>query len=175
MPKLSLNSVYDFLGQNKNSATLISCMIAVFKGTFRPIFTMMDKSQDPKTKKFAAIREGLTEVAALPLYAITPMIAGKLVDKFYKGKDAIKRDRVITNGKFIGVGLATILVPFVCNLIQPPIMKAIKEHAEKKANLATQDLPKINQPITKQEVSDKPKVASFSANNVNYGMKVGGC
>ena len=175
MAKLSINKVYDFLGRNENSATIISCLIAIFKGTFRPIFTMTDKTQDPKTKKFAAIREGLTEVAALPLYAATPYLAAKIVKKFYKG-DFTKR--VETNSKFLGVCVATTLIPAVCNLIQPPIMNALKKHAEKKAAIADLNSPQLQPQTTvgnKDTQKVNPKLASFTANRVNYGMKVGGC
>src|SRR5574344_431520 len=171
MPKLSMNGIYDFLGKNKNSATIISCLIAVFKGTFRPIFTMTDKYQDPKTKKFAAIREGITEVAALPLYAGVPTLAGWAVKKFYKGK---LTDRVETNAKFLGVAAATIIIPFVCNIIQPPIMKALKKHDEAKnaVNNPIQPQTEVGNNNTNNTV--RPKLASFSAGKMNYGMKVGG-
>ena len=171
--KNPINNLYDFLGRNKNSATIISCLIAVFKGTFRPIFTMTDKSQDPKTKKYAAIREGVTEVAALPLYAATPTLAGMLVKKFYNGAFS---DRVETNSKFLGVCLATTLIPFVCNWIQPGITKMIKNHEAKKN-------PQLNNPVAPPQYQQnpvnpvgKPQVSNvaFSAVKMNYGMKVGG-
>lgn len=164
-----INSFYETLGRNKNTATWISCLIAVFKGTFRPIFTLRDKSQDPKTKKYAAIREGVTEIAALPLYAATPWAAGRLVDKFYHGG---QKDRVMGSSKFLGVCVATTIIPFVCNLIQPPIMKALKNHDDKKhAN----DNPVVQQQ-TQIKTPEKPKtpVATFAAAKMNYGMKVGG-
>ena len=163
--KNPLNSTFDFLGRNENSATIVACLIAVFKGTFRPIFTMMDKSQDPKTKKYAAIREGLTEVAAFPLYAATPILVGHLVDKLYKGNEM---KRVKGTSKFLGLCLATTLIPVVCNIIQPPIMNAIKRHNEKNEN-------PVVQPTVQNPTIQKPKtqVASFSG-KMNYGMKVGG-
>lgn len=164
-----IEKIYDYLGKNKNSATIISCLIAVFKGTFRPIFTMTDKSQDPKTKKFAAIREGITEVAALPLYAGVPTLAGWAVKKFYKGK---LTDRVETNAKFLGVLAATIIIPFVCNVIQPPIMNAIKKHADAKDAMKNPVQPQFGD--RKKDNPVAPKIATFSASRANYGMKVGG-
>lgn len=156
MKEFSLKNTYRFLGENENSATWIACSIAVFKGIFRPLFTMMDKKSDPETKKYAAIREGLTEVAALPIYAATPFLVGTAIDKFYKGDGNIKNIKM--NGKFLGICAATLIIPAVCNVIQPPIMKAYKKRQDaQKAKLTT-----INKPLQ----------TTFSSKS--YGMKVGG-
>ena len=47
-----------------NDALYAVLAIAMFKGIMRPTFTMMDKESDKETKKYAAFREGLTEVIA---------------------------------------------------------------------------------------------------------------
>jgi len=159
-----LDKAFKFLGESENGATWIACSIAVFKGIFRPTFTMMDKKSDPETKKYAAIREGLTEVAALPLYAATPFLVGKAIDRFYKGTGNVKNIKM--NGKFLGLCAATLIIPAVCNVIQPPIMKAYKRSQDaKKAQMA-----QLNPPITPV---NKPLQTTFSGRH-NYGMKVGG-
>lgn len=168
----SLENIYGFLGENKNGATIIACSIAVFKGIFRPMFTMMDKKSDPETKKYAAIREGLTEVAALPLYAVTPWIAGKLVNKFSKETDELAKSRATGNAKFFGICLATLIIPAVCNAVQPPIMAAYKKRQDaKKANLnnAPQAPAVIEKPVA--QLNSMPAKSAYSANS---GMKVGG-
>lgn len=158
-----MDRAFKFLGESKNGATLVACSIAVFKGIFRPMFTMMDKKSDPETKKYAAIREGLTEVAALPLYALTPYLVGKAVDKFYKGPNI---NNAKMNGKFLGICAATLIIPAVCNVIQPPIMKAYKKSQDaKKAKMA-----QVNPPVA---TPNKPLQTTFSG-RCNYGMKVGG-
>lgn len=63
---------------DKNKATYAVVAIATVKGICRPIFTMMDKNEDLETKKYAAIREGLTEAVAIPVY----IASGKLMEKF---------------------------------------------------------------------------------------------
>lgn len=158
-----LDKAFKWFAENENSATWISCSIAVFKGIFRPTFTMMDKTQDPETKKYAAIREGLTEVAALPLYAATPYLVGKAVDKFYKGAN---KKNAKMNGKFLGICAATLIIPAVCNIIQPPIMKAYKRSQDAKKAQMTQPNPPVT-PV------NKPLQTTFSGRH-NYGMKVGG-
>lgn len=159
------------IGENNNTPTIAMCLIAIFKGIFRPMFTMMDKKSDPETKKYAAIREGLTEVAALPLYAVTPFLAAKLahyLGKQLKNEVSVNPRRMEATSKFIGLGVATLLIPAVCNIIQPPIMAAYKKRQEsKKAQLGNTN---ITNPVT--QVS-QPLQTTFKS-NFNRGMKVGG-
>ncbi len=68
------------LGKN-NKPTYVVMAIATAKGIFRPLFTMMDKKENSETKKYTAIREGLTEVIAIPSYLLCGELAGKLADK----------------------------------------------------------------------------------------------
>lgn len=171
MKKPNLENTFKFLSENKNGATIIACSIAVFKGIFRPIFTMMDKKQDPEAKKYAAIREGLTEVAALPIYAATPFLVGKVIDNFYKGKSI---EKVKMNAKFLGICAATLIIPAVCNVVQPPIMRAYKKRQEAKKGLdinSVQSPTTISNPtvVNKQlKMIEKPQ-----PNKMNYGMRVG--
>lgn len=156
-----------FFGENKSGATIVACSIAVFKGIFRPLFTMMDKKSDPDTKKYTAIREGLTELAALPLYAITPWVAGKLVDKFIKTTDEFAANRIKMNAKFFGICATTVIIPAVCNLVQPPIMKAYKKHMEAKAKT---QIGSIQQPTETNKPANKVAVKPLS---MNSGMRIG--
>lgn len=173
----NLKNTFRFLGENKNSATIIACSIAVFKGIFRPMFTMMDKKSDPETKKYAAIREGLTEVAALPLYAATPWAVGKMVEKFSKETNEIVKDRMKMNAKFAGICVATLIIPAVCNVIQPPVMKAYKQHQDAKKTKMGLDVisdsnikipPAVNKPATPVNSSLLKTLPS-----TNSGMRVG--
>lgn len=174
----SLQKTFDFFGDNPDSAVYIACAIAAFKGIFRPMFTMMDKDSDPETKKFAAIREGLTEVIAIPVYALTPMIIEKaVINKVFKDvKDPKTLKNIKANAKFLSVLASTALIPAVCNLIQPPIMATYKKHQESK-----KVKPEINSNVTSVPSVNKP---SFSGRNplqarnahtvkINYGMRVG--
>lgn len=169
--KEPLKNSFEFFGHSPNGAVTIAVSIAAFKGLFRPIFTMHDKKSDHETKKYTAWREFLTEIIAIPVYIAIPELGKKLFVK--KTDTKIIQKATETNVKFIGVLLATAIIPAVCNLIQPPIMKGLKKRGEaKKALLA-------NNPIPTQ---DKPNKPSFSGNNPvtmkssfknNYGMRVG--
>lgn len=159
----SFDNALRFLGENENGATMIACAIAVFKGIFRPVFTMMDKNTDPETKKYAAIREGLTEVAAFPIYAAIPAIIGATVHRFYKGNN---EKNVKVNAKFIGLCAATLVIPLVCNAIQPPIMEALKKSSNAKK-------AKVGNDNTLAQPQSQPLQATFKG-RVNYGMRIGG-
>lgn len=186
MKDLSLKNTFRFLGENKNSATLIACSIAAFKGIFRPLFTMMDKKSDLETRKYAAIREGLTEVAAFPLYALTPLLVGKIVDKtLSKETSEIIKDKIKMNSKFLGICVATLIIPAVCNAIQPPMMKAYKKSQDKKkakldinTNIDTVQNKIANDLVFKAPtpVAGTTKLLPPRAlqNNINSGLKVGG-
>ena len=73
------------LGIN-NKPTYVVMAIAAVKGICRPAFTMMDKKEDPKTKKYTAIREGLTEIIAIPVYWALGELSAKVATKKSENK-----------------------------------------------------------------------------------------
>ena len=68
------------LGKN-NKPTYAVMAIALVKGIARPTFTMMDNQEEPETKKYTALREGLTEVVAIPTYWGCGELTAKLASK----------------------------------------------------------------------------------------------
>ncbi len=112
------------LGTN-NKPTYVVMAIATVKGICRPIFTMMDKKENPETKKYTAIREGMTEIIAIPVYWASGELAGKLAHSLAKPKNFMNKDiyKQHKNGR-----------------ITPEVAKAF-ENARK---LAENNLPKIN-------------------------------
>lgn len=172
-----LGSTFKFLGENKNSAIYVAVAIALFKGIFRPYFTMRDKKSDPQTKKYTAMREFLTEMIAIPVYVSVPTLGSSFIkNRFYKGAPKITQKAVDANVKFLGVLASTAIIPAVCNLIQPPIMKSYSNYVKNK-NAKTAIAQ--NNPTT---VVVNPNKPSFSGNNPltmkkshmsNYGMRVG--
>lgn len=168
-----LEKTFNFFGENPNSAIIVAVAIAAFKGVFRPIFTMTDKKSDPQTKKYTAIREALTELIAIPVYIAVPLLGKKLiVDKKFKGASAAVKKAAETNIKFLGVLASTAIIPAVCNIIQPPIMKSIQKKADaKKAALAE------NNKIATVDNTNKPSFKGAypvsMRKSYNYGMRVG--
>lgn len=78
-----LRNVCSHLGEN-NKPTYAVVAIAAVKGICRPTFTMMDKTEKPETKKYTALREGLTELIAIPVYLGCGYLAGKCSPLFTK-------------------------------------------------------------------------------------------
>lgn len=176
----SVEKTFGYFGDNPNAAVMITCTVAFFRGIFRPIFTMKDKNSDPETKKYAAFREGLTEAIAIPVYIATPFLIDKgIINKVFKNEPKFKT--IQTTSKFLSVCLAAVLIPAVCNIVQPPVMRAYKNFEESKKAKKNLDVtvggndPVIqNPPINPTFKGKNPlPVKTFSADKINYGMRVG--
>lgn len=66
--------------------------IAAAKGIFRPAFTMSDKKENYDTKRYTAIREGLTEVIAIPVYYASGLISKSISKKIAVPKNYMSRN-----------------------------------------------------------------------------------
>ncbi len=88
-----LRNVCTQLGEN-NKPTYAVVAIAAVKGICRPTFTMMDKKEKPETKKYTALREGLTELIAIPVYLGCGYLAGKCSRLFTKN---VTKEDFLTN------------------------------------------------------------------------------
>ena len=118
-----------------NKATYAVVSIAVAKGIFRPIFTLLDKNESKETKKYTATREGLTEVVAIPTYIgvgkLAEVIAGKL-----KGLSPEKLEIAKHNANFIGVCIAALLViPALASIVTKPFSNKEQKNNEKSHKL----------------------------------------
>jgi len=152
-----LRRICDSLGKN-NKPQYVVMAIGVAKGIVRPMFTMMDKKEDHETKKYTAIREGLTEAIAVPTYWFCGLGAGKLAALMPKEL----RKSANKNLMFIGVCVAALIViPWACSLAIKPVMKKIQEN-----NVKKKPTPINYQPLN--------YYSTFKPFNHSYGMKVGG-
>jgi len=208
------------LGEN-NHPTYAVMAIALFKGILRPTFTMMDKKQDPESKRYAAFREGVTEAIAFPTYYIFGKLADKLAPKFldknklgldeknldrfnsvlkkphkeFKSaadvlknegdtfKTAFKQYKIVgETTSFLGVCIAALLViPSLCNVALPPIMKGFKKWQDSKKQNTIQpqninfdkiaDKPNIYPPIAKPDRQNALEIYQMSKGSA--GMRVG--
>lgn len=118
--------------------------IALFKGINRPLFTMMDKKSDPEAKKYAAFREGVTEIIAATTYVATNKLCVKPLTKLLhnrvKGSSEHKIEKAL---EFVCVCVSAVfLIPAVCNLVLNPIMKGVDKFRGKKKN---DDVPQATQ------------------------------
>lgn len=158
--------------------------IATAKGIFRPIFTMMDKKESPETKKYTALREGLTEVIAIPTYLACGALAGKGAALI---KDAEKAAKAKHNLRFVGVCTAALIViPGLCSLFVKPFTDKIfnkNNDAKQDENPSavkldvTSATPEIKTPISQTgQPLDLSKYNSHKVNIGNFannGMRVG--
>lgn len=196
--KQSLEKRLTKFGQN-NSPTVVAMGIAMAKGIFRPTFTMMDKKENYETKRYTALREGLTELIAIPVYylsgvvgksvakklAVTKNFMNKEMYKRYKAGDKseevmnafkhaeelakINLPKITTTAVFIGVCLSALLV--IPGLCSVSI-KPIMKRFEKKGSKNNEDKPAEIQAPKKLEQPVNTFKSLYVRNN--YGMKVGG-
>ncbi len=174
------------LGKNNNPAYAVMA-IATVKGICRPTFTMMDKTEDPETKKYTALREGLTEAIAIPAYWTTATLAGKMSNLF---KDKKQSTLAQKNLLFIGVCTAALLViPAACSVAIKPFMKFIqKDKKDVKNTVEPQkfDTGAVNNIQVKDDAvknytaplaqdDKRPHLTAFNTlSRVQTSMKVGG-
>lgn len=173
-----LKSLCNKLGKDCKP-TYVVMAIATVKGICRPTFTMMDKHEDYETKKYTAIREGLTEVIAIPVY----WGLGELSGKCAKFLPAELQKQGKKNAMFLGVCTAALLIiPGLCSATIKPIMdkffptKKDAKKDDKTLNVLSQS-PQLENPIavgthTLLKVQ-KPTLQTF-VNRPQLGMKVGG-
>ena len=131
-----LKNICESLGKH-NDAIYAVLAIAMFKGVMRPTFTMMDKKSDPKAKKYAAFREGLTEAIAFASYLVTHKLIQYAIKPLAKKTGASPKK--IKNGlSLLSVCLtAGIVIPVVCNLTLKPIMDGVSKIWDKKRKKAS--------------------------------------
>lgn len=175
-----IKNVCEALGRN-NKPTYVVMAVATAKGIFRPLFTLMDKKESPETKKYTALREGMTELIAIPTY----WACGELAAKGAKlVKDPKLAEQAKHNLMFVGVCTAALIViPGLCSCIVKPFTdkifkkKGIKdEPARLDVTSKTPGDDKV--PFSNANQSQKsitpPAYKNYDlASFTNHGMRVG--
>jgi len=161
------------LGKN-NKPTYAVMAIAAVKGICRPAFTMMDKTEDPETKKYTALREGLTEVIAIPTYYVLGEAAPKLAAKMPKELQTMAKKNLM----FLGVCIAAVFaIPALCSIAIKPLTDKIQNNHKKPKSLDVNTLSLMSAPqvtSTGNPVIKPAKLSTFSSAKIMTGMKVGG-
>ena len=157
------------LGENCKPTYPVMAIAAV-KGICRPAFTMMDKKEEPKTKKYTAIREGLTEIIAIPVYWACGEIAGSKMVTKHLPKDLQKTGS--KNLMFLGVcAAALIVIPALCSAAIKPIMDNFYHNDKGLKKPQSSDTKPIYVPPANK--INRPSISNFG-NRPYSGMKVGG-
>lgn len=181
--------------QNKSTYPMVA--IATANGICRPTFTMLKKGEDPNSKKYAALREGLTEAIAVPTYIASGELAGmlgkwiasKATDKKIKNLEAAgqvltdiakkeMKQTAIKKGQtglmLIGVcAAAGIIIPSLCSVAVKPIMQKITKKQDK-PNLDIKE-PEIVAPqkeftqVQRQIINTHPIFKSMTSSNLKVG------
>lgn len=166
------------LGEN-NKPTYVVMAIAAVKGICRPAFTMMDKTENPETKKYTALREGLTEAIAIPAYWACGEIAGKLAKKVFNS-DAALANRAEKNLMFIGVCTAALFViPALCSVAIKPIMDkmGLKSPKDDEKKQKPAEIPAVIPPAQltphTAALNTYPRMSTFTS-RPQTGLRVGG-
>ena len=197
-----LENVLTKFGKN-TSPTAVVVGIAIAKGIFRPMFTMMDKQESYETKRYTAMREGLTEMIAIPVYwgsgCVTKFLAGKLaqpkffmkknmlalykegkrtpeVDKAFKSAEKLAKEnlpKITTSLSFVGVCASAL---FFIPCICSAVLKPIMDKLGSKKNQEekAQLRPKFEQKYVPFPQNNLYNKTFSTFNNASYGMKVGG-
>lgn len=131
-------------------------VLCLFNMTVRPLITLSDKNQPKDRKLYAALREGITELIALPTCIFfSRFLGGKLgthfaLNKTPEGIQAVKN--VFSLG---GLVVANFVIPILSTLALDPIMKDVKKRIIKdKTNL---NVVSESQPIIKTNQFSIPK------------------
>ena len=181
------NLCYKLGNNNKSIYPVIA--IATANGIFRPTFTMLKKGENPESKKYAALREGLTEVIAVPTYWACGELGAKwgkkiVSDAMDKKIAADKRNgttltsaeimemksTAIKRGQsglmLLGVLFAAgVVIPALCTVAVTPIMKKLRP----KEDIKTPKQINTNPTILQNQINKRPVFKSMS-----YGMRIGG-
>ena len=189
-------------GRSTNAAGIVSMSVAASKGIFRPIFTMSDKKESYETKKYTALREGLTELIAIPMYFVFSMVlpkkvaAGLAKPKNFMSKDMFQkysagdRSAEVVNAYTHADELAKINFKKIkttsgfagvclCALFVIPAVCSltIKPIMKKLDKREPNEKVKKQEVLTENQPSVNPvKQPAFNGIRAvrNYGMKVGG-
>lgn len=179
---MSLESTLKYIGANIKPYWP-TVAVASAELIFRPLFTMMDKKAPEETKKYTALREGVTEIIAAPTYLALPILTAK-ASGLLKIKDAKAEKMAKHNLQILGTWVAALVViPGLCSAVVKPFVDKIYNKKgkpeDKKLDITSktieikpQKVP-INQ-TGKHEIYQK-NTPQFSITNLtNTGMKVGG-
>ena len=156
----NVKKMLESLGRN-NKPIYAVVAIATANGIFKPLTSLTDKKEAPETKKYAALREFLTEVVAVPTYIACAKIAEFGAQKAYKNNPQ-KLAMAKTNLGFLGVCTAAVFViPAVCSIIVKPFTDMIYKRGKSSSAPARleENLPDKNIQST-----------TFSANYYKYNM-----
>lgn len=174
---MSLKSSLEYVGKNVKPYWP-TVAVASAELIFRPTFTMLDKKTPDETKKYTALREGLTELIAAPTYLALPILASKGAD-LLKFNDPQKTKMAKHNLQTLGTWTAALIViPGLCSLAVKPFMEKIKDKKKPEAQKLDITSETYNIDTTQTQTVPEVKIEPYPLHRVSLasftstGMKV---
>lgn len=119
-----IHKLCERLGEN-NKPIYTVLAIACGKGTVRPTLSITDKKESPDARKYAALRELMTEFIGVPTTMALGLI-GETCASFIAKKGSTKHKNASSVMSFLGIcAAAGYFVPKFCNIGMPPVMKKL--------------------------------------------------
>ena len=170
-----IHKLCERLGEN-NKPIYTVLAIACGKGTVRPILSITDKKEAPDARKYAALRELMTEFIGVPTTMTLGML-GEFAAKVLTQKCSIKQKNASSVLSFFGICLAAgYFVPKFCNIGMPPVMKKLMPDYDPNAVHTPQDIkPERKNPVGfKQLKSPNYNIYQVKTDSPYYraGMRV---
>ena len=136
----TIKNILVSVGKN-NKPTYAVMAVATANGIFKPISSLTDKKEKPEARKYAALREFITEVVAVPTYWACGVGAGKIGEKLFKDNPE-KKNIAKANMMFLGVCTAALFViPAVCSLVLKGLDKIVKKNPKQKLTEKEEIIP----------------------------------
>jgi len=138
----------------------IIALMCTANATLRPMFTLLNPNEPMKRKRYAALRESLTEFLAIPVLISFALVLKNLVSPVFIQKQLAKGDKEVLKKFFTVVGLGTgnVMVPFVATGVIGVLFKLFPSLSGKQQPAAQK------QPIVK---SSAPQAYTYTQKNPN--------
>lgn len=172
-----IQKICNKLGEN-NKPIFTVMAIACGKGTVRPILSITDKKEKPDARKYAALRELMTEFIGVPTTLCAGLVAESLTGLIAKkGSTSYRNTKAVLS--LLGICTAAgYLVPQFCNMFMPPVMKKLMPSydpnggtPQAKTQIKAPTNITVNKKITPQKNIVMPNMYSMST-YLHSGMKV---
>lgn len=140
-----IQKICNKLGEN-NKPIYTVMAIACGKGTVRPILSITDKKEKPDARKYAALRELMTEFIGVPTTLCAGLAAESLTGMLAK-KGSVSYKNTKATLSLLGICIAAgYLVPQFCNMFMPPVMKKLMPNYDPNASSAPSVVQKNQKP-----------------------------
>jgi len=171
-----IQKICNRLGEN-NKPIYTVMAIACGMGTVRPILSITDKKEKPDARKYAALRELMTEFIGVPTTMALGIIAESLTGLIVSKKSP-KYKNVRSVMSFLGICMAAgYFVPKFCNIGMPPVMKKLMPNYDPDAGSSEPEKPAAqtvvtNKPAGKHVLNPYPSMKGYTSAYYHTGMKV---